>query len=115
LHSLFPNSVKLSEKQVFKAASWFDIACRADDKLEEVHLFERPVVGAGNAAQFLLGLRKGDVEDAFSGAGAPRQKLEAKDGSAGAGAALCEVNAVAQEAAAEDLVEALDARSSSFA
>ncbi len=70
---------------------------------------EVPAVGGGVVAQLLFGFREGDVEAGLAGFSALEQELQRDRGLARPRVTLEQVEAVAGEAAAQDVVEAGDA------
>ena len=79
------------------------------DQLADRDPVERPAVRVGHLAKLLLGLRERHVQDRLAAAGALQQELQRQRGLAGAGHAFDEVQPMRREAAAQNVVETLDA------
>ena len=85
------------------------VAAALVGKLEDVDAVERPAVRAHDGRELLGGLGQRDVEAALAAPRALDQEPQREGRLAGAGRSLEQVDAVAGQAAAEDLVEPLDA------
>ena len=67
-------------------------------------------MAGGHGVQFDGGFRQGNVEAALALGGAGEEELQRERGLAGPGRAFDEIDAVAGQAAAEDVIEASDTR-----
>lgn len=80
-------------------------------ELEHRQPVERPAVGVGDLPDLELGLRQGDVERAFAGGDPGEQELQRERRLADTWIAFDEVDAVARQPAAKDVIEAVDSSS----
>src|SRR6185312_10835877 len=83
---------------------------REGGQLKEVDRIEIPPVGARDLLQFLLGFREGDVESGFPQTRTLQEKLKRYRGFPHAWITLQQINAVARQAAPDDVVQANNAR-----
>src|SRR4051812_21111069 len=79
-------------------------------ELKEIELADVPAVRLGHEVEFFLRFRKGDIEALFPLAKPLQQELQREGGFADARVALHQIKAVAGKAAAQDIIETLDAR-----
>ena len=80
----------------------------AGDQLQDLDLVERPAVRTSARREFLLGLGQGDVEAAFTCPEAFEKVLESERRLACTGVAIEQVQATANEAASQHIVQTLD-------
>ena len=79
------------------------------DHFHQLDRIERPTMARGHGGQFDLGFRQGDVQALFALFGTRQQEAEPERRLAGPGRAFDQVDALARQAAGEDVVQPLDA------